>query len=86
MVVVNYFSTNANDTSVEDLGFPVGGVPTPMRAMPMSDAGTFRQKRMQKRKNWVVLGGHRRRPPASATVPDAITRQADFRLVNKGCA
>ena len=33
---------------------------------PTSDVGTFRQKRMQKRKNWILLGGRQRRPPGSA--------------------
>ena len=40
-----------------DPGFSVGGkVPIPLGA-PTSDAGTFRQKRMRKRNNWVPLGG-----------------------------
>ena len=46
--------------SVAEPGFPVGGGQPSSGYVPTSDAGTFRQKRMSKRKNWVRLGGGRR--------------------------
>ena len=44
-----------NDLPGVDPGFSVGGA-DPF-GVPTSDAGTIRQKRMRKRKNWVLLGG-----------------------------
>ena len=44
---------------VADPGFPVGG-----GGAPTSDVGTFWQKCMRKRKNWILLGGaHADGPP-----------------------
>ena len=36
-----------------DPGFPVGGG----GGAPTSNVGAFQQKHMQKRKNWILLGG-----------------------------
>ena len=44
---------------VADPGFPVGGAPT-------SNMGTFWQKCMRERKNWILLGGAPAAPPRSA--------------------
>ena len=41
--------------------FLLGGAPT-------SDVGTFWQKYMQKRKNWILLGGTRQRRPLDPTM------------------
>ena len=52
-------------SAVADPGFPVGG-----GGAPTFNVGTFQQKRMRKRKNWIMLGGGGHAPavpPGSAT-------------------
>ena len=43
--------------TVADPGFPIGGAPSHwgLGGAPTSDVGTFWQKRMQKRKYWILL-------------------------------
>ena len=55
--------------AVADPGFPVGGGRRAAGGATTSDVGTFRQKCMRKRKNWILLGGRApAAPPGSATV------------------
>ena len=42
---------------VADPGFPVGGAPSCGGEVLTSDVGTFWQKRIEKRKNWIPWGG-----------------------------
>ena len=42
--------------SVADPGFPIGGAPTHWGGAPTTDAYTFWQKHMRKRKKWILLG------------------------------
>ena len=44
-------------SSVVDPGFPVGRGADPLGGAPTSDVYTFWQKRMQKRKKLILLGG-----------------------------
>ena len=50
--------------SVADPGFPIGGGggAEPLGGAPTSNVGTFRQKCMRKRKNWILLGAARALP------------------------
>ena len=56
------FASCVSMKAVADPGFPVGGG----GGAPTSDMGAFWQKRMQKRKNWILLGGRQWCPPGSA--------------------
>ena len=69
--------------SVADPGFPVGGAPTHW-GVPTSDAYTFRQKRMRKRKKWILLGGRRRRPLDPAMSLTSIFFMHDYDILRVG--
>ena len=60
----NWFEIGGS-LSVADPGFPVGRGHRAVGGAPTSDMGAFRQKHMQKRKNWILLGGGR--APAAPT-------------------
>ena len=62
-----YYDITSLWYSVADPGFSVWGALTHW-GVPTSDAYTFRQKHMQKRKKLILLGegARRRRPPGSA--------------------
>ena len=63
-------------TSVADPGYSVGGAdPLGGGGAPTSDAYTFRQKQMRKRKKLILLGGAPAAPPGSANEHNALVKK-----------